>query len=105
MDSFLANAASIMAAAKSVRAAGGEADSVTILVSGNRGVRVISESDWPLDRVASFHGADMAYRVTRGESGVKLEGVASGRTCMLEAGLPSRAAEAKRLLTPAVQTD
>jgi hypothetical protein len=57
---------------------------LTIVVGAEGGIRMIADSDWPLDRLQSWHGAEMVYRVRRQGSAVRLEGRAGSRTCLFE---------------------
>ena len=57
---------------------------LTIVVGAEGGIRMIADSDWPLDRLQSWHGAEMVYRVRRQGSAVRLEGRAGPRTCLFE---------------------
>lgn len=57
---------------------------------------MVSGSDWPLDSLRAHHGAQMAYRVSRQEDAVRVEGQAGSRTCVFQTAKPDRAA--RRLL-------
>jgi hypothetical protein len=57
---------------------------LTIVVGANGGLRMIANSDWPLESVQSWHGAEMVYRVRRHGNAVRLEGRAGSRTCLFE---------------------
>jgi regulation of enolase protein 1 (concanavalin A-like superfamily) len=53
---------------------------------------MIADSDWPLDSLQAHHGASMAYRVTRKQEKVRVEGREGLRTCLIETPDPTRAA-------------
>ena len=82
------NAAQIFEAAESAVRAGETLSDVTILISGEGGIRMIADSDWPLDSLQAHHGAGMAYRVSHGASMVRVEGRAGSRTCLFETAKP-----------------
>ncbi len=87
MGRFAENALRIFEAAESIGEAG-EAPDMAILISETGGIRMISQSnrsDWPLESLRAEHGASMAYRVTRRDSKVHLEGCADDRSCRLQA--------------------
>ena len=65
---------------------------MTILVGRECGLRIIAGSDWPLDSLGRVHGAEMAYRLSRSNSGIQLEGKTQGRRCVLETARPAYAA-------------
>ena len=87
MGQFAENALRIFEAAESIGDAG-EAPDMAILISEGGGIRMISQSgqsDWPLESLRVEHGASMAYRVTRRDAKVHLEGCSDRRSCRLEA--------------------
>src|SRR5260370_11645411 len=65
---------------------------MTILINHEGGIRMVADSDWPLDSLQAHHGAKMAYRVSQSASVVRVEGRAGSRTCLYEASKPERAA-------------
>ncbi len=66
---------------------------MTILV-GRDGIRMIADSEWPLDSLLWHHGADTAYRVTERRGSIRVEGREGSRRCLLEANSHARTARA-----------
>jgi hypothetical protein len=56
----------------------------TIVIGTEGGIRMIGESDWPLESLQSQHGAEMVYRVRQQGTAIRLEGRAGSRTCLFE---------------------
>jgi len=56
----------------------------TIVIGAEGGIRILGESDWPLDSLQSHHGAEMVYRVRQQGNAIRLEGRAGSRTCLFE---------------------
>ncbi len=92
MSRFLDNAVQILDAAESAVQSGHIPADMTILISAEGAIRMVADSDWPLDSLQSHHGAKMAYRVSQDESTVRVEGRADSRTCLLETAKPERIA-------------
>ena len=92
MSRFLDNAAQIFEAAESALESGNEPSDVTILIGPEGGIRMVAESDWPLDTLQAHHGAQMAYRISRQEQTVRVQGRAGCQTCLFETARPERAA-------------
>jgi hypothetical protein len=91
-EPFLENAASILEAARSA-ASVGEATQFSILIGRDGAIRMVADSDWPLDSLGDHHGAAMAFRVSQtAEKRVRVEGRAGSRTCLFEAAKPDWAA-------------
>ena len=91
-EPFLENAASIFAAAQSA-ASLGTVTEFSILIGRDGAIRMVADSDWPLDSLRAHHGAEMAYRVCQtAEQAVRVEGRAGSRTCLFEAAKPDWAA-------------
>ena len=55
-----------------------------ILIAPDGGLRIVSDSDWPLDSLALHHGAATAYRVTSHRGHVRVEGREGSQRCVLE---------------------
>ena len=56
---------------------------VAILIHG-RGIRVVTgKGDWPLDSLLADTGASAAYRVTRNQGQLLVEGRSGYETCLL----------------------
>jgi hypothetical protein len=89
---FLDNAAQILDAAESALQSGNTPSDMTILITAEGGIRMLADSDWPLDSLQSHHGAKMAYRVSQSASVVRVEGRADSRTCLFETVKPEQAA-------------
>ena len=92
MSRFLDNAARILEAAESAVQSGHTPTDMTILITAEGTIRMLADSDWPLDSLQSHHGAKMAYRVSQSASVVRVEGRAGSRTCLFETLKPERAA-------------
>jgi hypothetical protein len=84
---FAENAQRILDAAESA----GSCSEMTILI-GQDGIRMIANSDWPLDSLLWHHGARTAYRVSENRGSVRVEGREGSRRCVLESSSPSRVA-------------
>ncbi|HLK19782.1 MAG TPA: hypothetical protein VKT81_12540 [Bryobacteraceae bacterium] len=98
MSRFVDNAVQILDAAENSLRAGNTPSEMTILISAEGGIRMVADSDWPLDSLQAHHGARMAYRVSQRASAVRVEGRAGSRTCLFETEKPERAA--RLLLNP-----
>ncbi len=86
MSRFAQHAAEILDAAESA----GSCSDLTILL-GPEGMRLISDSDWPLDSLLWRHGAQSAYRLTERGGSIRVEGREGSRTCLLESRTQSTA--------------
>lgn len=96
MDPFLAHAAELLDAAQSCVRAGGAPSELAILIGRSGEIRIVADSDWPLESLRRERGAEMAFRVAGGGARVAVEGRALGRACRLESESP--AAVWRRLL-------
>ncbi|HXG35183.1 MAG TPA: hypothetical protein VNJ11_17595 [Bryobacteraceae bacterium] len=89
MDPFLDNAERLL---ETAAAPGGilERPEWVVLVGPDSAIRMLAETDWPLESLRLHHGARMAYRVSRTQGKVRVEGRADRRSCILERhlGLP-----------------
>ena len=92
MSRFVDNAVQIFDAAENAVRSGHTPSEMTILISADGGIRMVADSDWPLESLQSHHGAKMAYRVSQRASMVRVEGRAGSRTCLFETEKPERAA-------------
>ncbi len=92
MSSFVDNAVQILDAAENAVRSGHTPSDMTILISAEGGIRMVADSDWPLESLQAHHGARMAYRVSQRASAVRVEGRAGSRTCLFETEKPERAA-------------
>jgi len=89
---FVDNAVRIFEAAEGSVESGHTPSDMTILISPEGGIRMVADSDWPLDSLQSYHGSKMAYRVSQHASMVRVEGRAGSRTCLFETPKPEWAA-------------
>jgi hypothetical protein len=96
MDSFLDNAARILEGGQSAVQAGCNQSDWTVLFPREGGIRMVADSDWPLDALARETGAEMAYRVSVNGSQVNVDGLSHGRRCAIQSESP--AATFRRLL-------
>lgn len=92
MSRFLDNAARIFEAAESALESGNEPSDIAILIDPEGGIHMVAGSDWPLDSLQAHHGAQMAYRVSRQEQTVRVQGRAGWQTCSFETAKPDRVA-------------
>jgi hypothetical protein len=92
---FVENAEKLMEAAVQ---AGETPSHMTILLGCEGGMRMIADSDWPLDSLQSYHGASSVYRVSRQRETVRVEGREGLRHCLFES--PGRQFAAKLILNP-----
>ena len=84
MERFTDNAANIFEAAETAMRAGHQLSTMTIVIEREGSIRLIAESDWPLDTLQAHHGAQMVYRVRQQDETLRLEGRAGSRTCVFE---------------------
>lgn len=91
MSRFVENAARIFEAAECA-AQSGQVSDMTILITSSGSIRMIADSDWPLDSLQTYHGAQMAYRVSQQQDAVRVHGRAGSRTCTFQTEKPERIA-------------
>jgi hypothetical protein len=89
---FVDNAVEIFDAAENAVRSGFTPSEMTILIGAEGGIRMLADSDWPLDSLQAHHGARMAYRVSQRATMVRVEGRAGSQTCLFETERPERAA-------------
>ncbi len=89
---FAQRAAELLETAASAVANGQQLSEMTVLVDPQGGIRLIADSDWPLQSLAAEHGAKSAYRVARNSTGIRVVAMEAGRSCTLESADPARAA-------------
>lgn len=65
---------------------------MSILIGHDGGIRMVADSDWPLDSLAWHHGAQTAYRVSESRGSVRVEGREGSKTCVLESAKPAQIA-------------
>jgi len=98
------NAMQILTAAESAVQSGHTPSDMTILITAEGGIRMVADSDWPLDSLQLEHGATMAYRVSQSAAHVRVEGREGSRTCLFETEKPERAARLLRQCIPTYWT-
>jgi hypothetical protein len=81
---FMENATSIFETAETAMTAGHVPTDMTIVIGQEGGIRLIADSDWPLDNLQAHLGAEMVYRVRQQDNSLRLEGRAGSRTCLFE---------------------
>jgi hypothetical protein len=100
---FIDNAMQILNAAETAAETAAESghtpSDMTILMTP-QGIRMIADSDWPLESLQLQHGAEMAYRVSRSAIIVRVEGRAGSRTCLFETEKPEQTARTLLNATP-----
>jgi hypothetical protein len=82
----------ILDAAESASRKGLVCSEMTILIGPEGYIRMVADSDWPLDSLARHHGAQSAYRVSEQTGAIRVEGREGTRHCLLESVAPSRIA-------------
>lgn len=102
MSRFVDTAVEILEAAENVIRAGQAPTPLTFLIGVEGGIRIVADSDWPLDSLQREHGARMAYRITPEKGRLSVDGREGSRTCHLEADPPARTA--RMLLNARPQT-
>jgi hypothetical protein len=96
VGAFLEDAESILQAAEAAAESVSNPANVTILISQQGGIHMVSDSDWPLASLEAHHGARTAYRVSQVSGHVMVEGRSGNQRCRLETEHPQ--AVARRLL-------
>lgn len=87
-EAFLEHASRLFETARNCAAAGSP-NEFTILIGHDGSIRVMADSDWPLESAECEFGARMAFRIRQAADGrVRLEGREGSRTCLLEAPAP-----------------
>jgi hypothetical protein len=88
VTAFLQNAESILETAQS----SGDGVNWTILTGGPGGIRMIADSDWPLDSLQAHTGAAAAYRVHRRGGEVMVEGRSAHQMLAVRSTPPAQVA-------------
>jgi hypothetical protein len=101
VSGFTQRAEQLLEAAEAAVARGESCSHVTMLIAHDGGIRMLAESDWPLDSLARQHGARAVYRVSENKGAVRVEAREGSRTCVMES-LPG-AALARMLLATTPQ--
>ncbi len=89
MDRFLDNAARIFEGGQSAVQAGCLESAWTVLIAREGGIRMVADSDWPLESLARESGAEMAYRVSVTGAHIQVDGLTGGRRCNLHSEPPA----------------
>lgn len=103
MSQFIDDAVEILQAAENIVVSGQTPGHYSILL-GSAGIRMIADSDWPLDSLQREYGANTAYRVSTSEGRVKVDGNQGNRTCHFEATPPAQVAHFLLNTAPAWHT-
>ena len=85
-------ARNILDAAESASRSGQVCTDMTILIGPEGHIRMVADSDWPLESLARHHGAQSAYRVSEETGRIRVEGRDGMRRCLLESSSPARVA-------------
>lgn len=83
----------IMDAAESASRLGQVCSEMTILIDSQGHIRMVADSDWPLDSLVRHHGAQSGYRVSERTGSIRVEGRDGARRCLLESVPHSRVAK------------
>ena len=97
-DAFTARASQILAAAESAASQGHACSDMTIVIAQDGSLKMIADSDWPVDSWVGHLGARSAYRVCQRQGRLRVEGREGTRTCLLQSANPAETA--CRLLLP-----
>ena len=81
-----------MDAAENASRQGQAGSEMTILIGPQGNIRIVTDSDWPLDSLVWHHGAQSAYRVSERTGSIRVEGRDGTHRCLLESSSPSRVA-------------
>jgi hypothetical protein len=81
-----------MHAAESAAGAGNTPTDMAILISSQGSIRMVANSDWPLESLQAYHGSRTAYRVSSQNDKVRIDGREDGRTVTFESEDPKKAA-------------
>ena len=89
---FVEDAVRLMDAAETAVQTGHAPSHLTILLGCEGGIRMIADSDWPLDSLQTHHGASAVYRVSEQQQKVRVEGREGQRRCLFESPASAQAA-------------
>jgi hypothetical protein len=95
VSQFIENAREIFETAENSVAAGNSSEEYTILLGSAEGggIRMIANSDWSLGALQEAHGAQQAYRVSRLNGRVVVDGCDRQRSCHMEGISDSKTAQ------------
>ena len=88
MSYFEETAARIFEAAEDASRAGSTPSDFAILIAPGGGISLVADSGWSLGSLQLDRGATIAYRVSRREGIIRVEGRAGFRTCLFETTKP-----------------
>jgi hypothetical protein len=74
----------ILDAAENASRQGQVCSEMTILIGPEGHIRMVTDSDWPLESLARHHGAQSAYRVNERTGSIRVEGREGTRRCVIE---------------------
>ncbi len=99
MNGLSEKALQILEAAEAAAANGESGSEVTILISRDGAVHMMTgdqaaDDGWPLDRLLAHHGASSAFRVTSANGLIRVEAREGQRVCRLESATPQSVARA-----------
>ena len=78
----------LLEAAEAAQAGGQPLTHFTLLVHDDGSIQLLADCDWPLESLASHHGARAVYRVAEVKGKIQVEGRAGLRTCLLQSVSP-----------------
>jgi hypothetical protein len=84
VSDFLTNAERIFETAASANGPELEFGALAILIGQDGAIRMLMNSDWPVDSLQAHHGASAAYRVSRSGGQVRVEGKSQTGSCLLQ---------------------
>ena len=97
MDRFWQDAVSILETAERA----GESGELNLLIGEDGVLRIVSEPGWRPEALAAHYGARAVYQVKHTAEGVRVEGQAGGRSCVLRGyNQPVCAASSSSCLLP-----
>jgi hypothetical protein len=88
VDLFFEHAQQILEVAQSDSS--GSMEDFALLIRPDGGLHFIMETPFTLEAASQYGGARSAYRVTRSEAGVRVEGFSAGRKCLIEERSPHK---------------
>jgi len=89
---FSEQARKILDAAESASRSGQACSDMTILIGPEGNIRMVADSDWPLDSLIRHHGAKSGYRVSEKTGSISVDAREGTRRCRLESVTPSHVA-------------
>jgi len=92
VQALIDNAQRILDTAVEAERSGLDSSDWTIFVGPEGGLEMIAGSDTPLDSLTWSRGARMAWQLSHGRDGIRVDGRSPLRRCRLETKPPARAA-------------